>query len=105
MASQVRFDPPNVDGLVAAGTTVAAAAERLGVGVTLDCGGVGECTSCAVQMVENPFALSEVVEAERRQLGEERIASGVRLAWAAIQSSIPPSSGPATAPAGHSRRT
>jgi 2Fe-2S ferredoxin len=80
MASQVRFDPPNVEGLVAAGTTVAAAAERLGVGVTLECGGVGECTSCAVQMVENPFALSEVAEAERRQLGDERIASGVRLA-------------------------
>ena len=80
MASQVRFDPPNVDGLVAAGTTVAAAAERLGVGVALECGGVGECTSCAVQMVDNPFALSEVTETERRQLGEERIASGVRLA-------------------------
>jgi hypothetical protein len=31
-------------------------------------------------MVENPFALSEVTEAERRMLGDERIASGVRLA-------------------------
>jgi len=80
MASQVRFDPPNVEGLVAAGTTVAAAAERLGVQIELDCGGVGECTSCAVQMVENPFALSEVAEPERRQLGEERIAAGFRLA-------------------------
>src|SRR5262245_30852237 len=80
MASQVRFDPPNVEGLVAAGTTVAAAAERLGVGIVLEGGGVGECTSCAVQMVDNPFALSEVAEAERRQLGDERIASGARLA-------------------------
>src|SRR5262245_58353205 len=80
MASKVRFDPPNVEGLVAAGTTVSAAAERLGVGITLECDGVGECTSCAVQMVDNPFALDEVAEPERRQLGDERIASGVRLA-------------------------
>jgi ferredoxin len=80
MASQVRFDPPNVGGLVAAGTTLAAAAERLGVRVALECGGVGECTSCAVQMVDNPFALSEVTEAERRQLGDERLGAGHRLA-------------------------
>lgn len=80
MTSQVRFDPPNVEGLVASGTTVAAAAERLGVPIELACGGAGECTSCAVRMIENPFALSEVTEAERRMLGDGRIAAGVRLA-------------------------
>ena len=61
MASQVRFDPPKVEGLVAAETTVSAAAERLGVYVELACGGVGECTSCAIQTVENPFALADLV--------------------------------------------
>jgi 2Fe-2S ferredoxin len=80
MASQIRFDPPSVEGLVASGTTVAAAAERLGVFVELACGGAGECTSCTVQLVENPFALSEVTEAERRMLGDERLAAGIRLA-------------------------
>lgn len=79
MTSQIRFDPPNVEGLVAAGTTVAAAAERLGVDIKLECGGVGECTSCAVRMVENPFALTPLTDAERRMLGEERIAEGIRL--------------------------
>lgn len=80
MASKVHFDPSNVEGLVAAGTTVSAAAERLGAYVELTCGGAGECTSCAVRMIENPFALSEVTDAERHQLGEERITSGDRLA-------------------------
>ncbi len=80
MASQVRFDPSAVEGLVASGTKVSDAAERLGVTIELACGGQGECTSCAVRMLENPFALSEVAEAERAQLGEERIAAGYRLA-------------------------
>ena len=84
MSSQVRFEPQGVEGLVASGTTVAAAAERLGVPIELACGGVGECTSCAVRMVENPFALSEVTEDERRQLGDERLAAGVRLGCRAV---------------------
>jgi ferredoxin len=80
MASTVKFDPPGVEGLVAAGTSVAAAAERLGVPIELACGGAGECTSCAVRMLDNPFALTEITESERRMLGDERIAEGVRLA-------------------------
>ncbi|HQR40260.1 MAG TPA: 2Fe-2S iron-sulfur cluster-binding protein [Blastocatellia bacterium] len=79
MASQIRFDPPNVDGLVAAGTTLAAAAERLGVPIALSCGGKGECTSCAVEVLSNPFSLSEVTAAEQTLLGPERIAASIRL--------------------------
>jgi ferredoxin len=80
MASQIRFDPPGVAGLVASGTSIAAAAERLGVEIELECGGRGECTTCAVRLVENPFALSEVTEAERKMLDEKRLFEGVRLA-------------------------
>jgi ferredoxin len=80
MTSQIRFDPPGVAGLVASGTSLADAAERLGAPLELECGGKGECTSCAVRMKENPFALDEVTEAERQMLGEERIFEGVRLA-------------------------
>jgi len=80
MTSTVRFDPPGVEGLVASGTTLAAAAERLGVPIVLACGGVGECTSCAVRMLENPFALTEITSAERQHLGEARIAASERLA-------------------------
>jgi ferredoxin len=80
MTSQIRFEPSGATGLVASGTTLAAAAERLGVPMALECGGAGECTSCAVRMRENPFALSEVTEAERRMLGEARLFEGLRLA-------------------------
>lgn len=79
MSSTVRFDPPGVEGLVASGTLLSDAAERLGVPIALACGGVGACTTCAVRMLENPFALSEVTDAERRTLGDERLADGVRL--------------------------
>ena len=80
MTSHIRFDPQQIDGLVAAGTTVAAAAERLGIDVELECGGRGECTSCAVRVLENPFSLSEVTDAERRQLTEAQLSESIRLA-------------------------
>lgn len=79
MASQIRFEPTGVDGLVASGTTIAAAAERLGVAIELRCGGKGECTSCAVRVVEEPFSLSPLSDAERRILSEAEIADGIRL--------------------------
>jgi ferredoxin len=80
MTSQVRFDPPNVDCLVASGTTLAAAAERLGVPIDLACGGRGECDRCAVEVFEGADGLSSVTDAERRELSVERLAAGVRLA-------------------------
>lgn len=79
MASQIRFEPPGVDGLVASGTTIAAAAERLGVAIELRCGGKGECTTCAVRAVEQPFSLSPLTDAERRILSEADVAGGIRL--------------------------
>jgi ferredoxin len=80
MSSQIRFEPNNVDGLVAAGTTVAAAAERLGVHIELACGGHGECDSCRVVLVENPLSLSPLTEAEQRRLTAEQILASTRLA-------------------------
>lgn len=77
MASQVRFEPQGRDGLVAFNTTLSAAAERLGVDIPLACGGRGECTTCAVRVLDG--ALADVTDAERRQLGE-RLSEGVRLA-------------------------
>lgn len=79
MASQIRFEPPGVDGLVASGTTIAAAAERLGVEIELRCGGKGECTTCAVRAVEEPFSLSPLTDAERRILSDADVAGGIRL--------------------------
>lgn len=79
MASQIRFEPQGVDGLVASGTSIAAAAERLGVHVELRCGGAGECTSCAVRIVDGPFSLSPLTDAEKRMLSEADVVGSLRL--------------------------
>ena len=79
MASQIRFEPQGVDGLVASGTSIAAAAERLGVHIELHCGGAGECTSCAVRIVDGPFSLSPLTDAEKRMLSEADVVSSLRL--------------------------
>jgi uncharacterized 2Fe-2S/4Fe-4S cluster protein (DUF4445 family) len=80
MSSEIRFEPAGVEGLVARETTLAAAAERLGVRIELACGGAGECTSCAVVVEENPLSLSPLTAAEERQLTREQITSSARLA-------------------------
>lgn len=79
MASQIRFEPHGVTGLVAPGTSIAAAAERLGVPIELRCGGVGECTSCAVRIADGPFSLSPLTDAERRMLSEAEVGASLRL--------------------------
>lgn len=79
MASQIRFEPHGVDGLVASGTSITAAAERLGVAMALTCGGVGECTSCAVRIADGPFSLSPLTDAERRLLSESDVTASMRL--------------------------
>jgi ferredoxin len=80
MSSEIRFEPAGVAGLVAQGTTLAAAAERLGVRIELACGGRGECTSCAIVMEQNPLSLSPLTEAEERLLTAEQLHGSARLA-------------------------
>jgi ferredoxin, 2Fe-2S len=80
MSSDIRFEPAGVEGLMARGTTLAAAAERLGVRIELTCGGQGACTSCAVVVAENPLSLSPLTESEERLLTAEQVASSARLA-------------------------
>jgi ferredoxin len=80
MTAHIRFEPADADGLVAHGTTLAEAAERLGVRLELACGGHGECDTCAVLITEGAPGLSSVTDAERRVLSDERLAAGARLA-------------------------
>jgi ferredoxin len=80
MATEIRFEPAGVEGLVARGTTLAAAAERLGVRIELGCGGQGECTTCAVILEDNPMSLSSLTAAEERLLTADQITSSARLA-------------------------
>src|ERR671939_115777 len=67
-------------GLVAEGTYLLDAARRMGVRLPAECGGRGECDTCAVVVEEGASLLSELTDGERRHLGEGRRAAGERLA-------------------------
>ncbi|HEX7313790.1 MAG TPA: 2Fe-2S iron-sulfur cluster-binding protein [Pyrinomonadaceae bacterium] len=67
-------------GLVADGTCLLDAARRHGIPVPTECGGRGECDTCAVVVEAGAELLSETTEAERLRLGPERLAAGERLA-------------------------
>jgi ferredoxin len=67
-------------GLVAEGTFLWDAAKRLGVGLPAECGGRGECDTCAVIVEEGATLLSGLTDAERVRLSPERLAAGERLA-------------------------
>jgi ferredoxin len=75
-----RTDGGGLTGLVAEGTYLLDAANRMGVRLPAECGGRGECDTCAVVVEEGASLLSERTEAELRHLGAERLASGERLA-------------------------
>jgi uncharacterized 2Fe-2S/4Fe-4S cluster protein (DUF4445 family) len=63
---------------VPVGTTILAAAQSVGIGLTSACGGQGTCGSCRVQIVAGE--VTPASEEERQQLGESALAAGVRLA-------------------------
>jgi ferredoxin len=67
-------------GLVADGTNLLDAARRHGIRLPTECGGRGECDTCAVVVEAGAALLSETTEAERARLGAERLAAGERLA-------------------------
>jgi ferredoxin len=68
------------NGIVAEGTYLWDAAKRLGVRLPTECGGRGECDTCAVTVEEGATLLSGLTEAERVRLSPERLAEGERLA-------------------------
>ncbi|MDT5156378.1 MAG: hypothetical protein QOH51_735 [Acidobacteriota bacterium] len=67
-------------GLVAEGTYLWDAAKRLGVHLPVECGGRGECDTCAVVVEQGATLLSGLTDAERKLLSPERLAEGERLA-------------------------
>src|SRR5947209_20573045 len=80
MSVDIRFQPDDRNGLVAEGTYLLDAAKRLGVSLPVECGGRGECDTCAVVVEEGATLLSGLTEAERVRLSPERLAAGERLA-------------------------
>lgn len=80
MSVDIKFQPEDRNGLVAEGTYLLDAAKRLGVSLPTECGGRGECDTCAVVVEEGATLLSSLTEAERARLSPERLAAGERLA-------------------------
>lgn len=67
-------------GLVADGTCLLDAARRHGINLPTECGGRGECDTCAVFVETGASLLSAPTEAERTRLGEAKLSAGERLA-------------------------
>lgn len=80
MSVDIKFEPDGRDGLIAEGTYLWDAAKRLGVRLPAECGGRGECDTCAVTVEKGATLLSSLTEAERVRLSPERLAAGERLA-------------------------
>jgi 2Fe-2S ferredoxin len=67
-------------GLVAEGTYLLDAARRHGIQLPTECGGRGECDTCAVVVESGADLLSAPSDAERTRLGGERLMACERLA-------------------------
>jgi ferredoxin len=79
MSVDIKFEPDGPSGLVAEGTSLMDAAKRLGFHIPY-CEGRGECDVCAVVIISGATLLSDLTDAERKQLSAERLAGGERLA-------------------------
>jgi ferredoxin len=80
MSVEIKIEPDGRDGLIAEGTYLWDAAKRLGVSLPVECGGRGECDTCAVVVEQGATLLSGLTESERERLSPERLAAGERLA-------------------------
>jgi len=78
--TSIKFEPSGKSSLVASGQTISGAARSLGVDIPLECGGIGKCDSCAVKAESGADGISELTDAERTYLNQERLAAGERLA-------------------------
>ena len=80
MSVEITFEPQGLTGLVAEGAYVWEAAKRMGVRMPAECGGRGECDTCAVTVTKGAELLSPVTDAEKQHLSDARRAAGERLA-------------------------
>jgi ferredoxin len=80
MSVEITFEQDGGHGLVAAGTSLWEAAKRLGVQLSADCNGRGECDACAVLILRGAELLSPPNDPEQKMLGAERLGSAQRLA-------------------------
>jgi ferredoxin len=80
MSVEIKFEPDGQTGIIAEGTYLWDAARRMGIHLPAECGGRGECDTCAVVVENGATLLSSLTESERQRLSPERLAAGERLA-------------------------
>ena len=80
MSVEITFEPDHLSGLIAEGSSLLNAAHRMGIKLLDECGGRGECDSCAVTIIRGAELLSPATEAELKHLSLDRRAAGERLA-------------------------
>ncbi len=77
-ACHIRFSPDDKAAFVTCGASLAEAAARAGVLISLPCGGRGTCGKCRIRVLSGE--VTEPTDAERSLLTEAEIAAGFRLA-------------------------
>jgi len=95
---KITFFPENKSGEVSEGETVLEAAERLGVALNHECGGVASCSTCRVRISAGSGGapvLSEMDVDEKEVLDREQLDGDYRLACQAkvrgdVTVTIPP---------------
>jgi len=80
MSVNLKFGTDGEPSIVAEGSYLWDAARRVGVRLPAECGGTGQCDTCAVVVNEGMNLLSPLTEAERQHLNAERLAMNERLA-------------------------
>jgi len=81
MSVSITFEPSGISGVVAEGTYLIDAAHRMGVVLGTGCTtGKGDCPACFVSIKSGAALLSLPSTAEERQLDEQQLDQGLRLA-------------------------
>ncbi len=76
---RIAFEPYGKSVEAERGITIFEAATRAGLGIRSECGGLGTCGKCKVQ-VEDLISVNEITEVERELLSPEELREGIRLA-------------------------
>ena len=80
MEVEIKFEPSGQVGVVAVGSYLFDAAQRMGIDIEAECDRQGECDSCAVTITKGRELLSELTAAELKNLSDaQRGSEGKRL--------------------------
>lgn len=79
MEAELKFERENVEGIAVVGSYLIDAERRIGIEIHSDCGRLGLCDACCVNVRGGGKNLSAPTKAETEVLGADRIAKGDRL--------------------------